>query len=323
MSSTEGTNETSDLARRRRRRRNSLLLVLAVGFLLFGAAAGALYYALRPVTLRIAVGPPGSDDHKLIQAMAEAFASDSRAVRLSPITTDGAVEALALLGTSKTDLAVARGDLEMPADAQTVAIVRKNFVVLWSPSGLPGKGSRKQPVAKIKEIADLAGHRVGVIGRTPVNPALLRIILDASGVEADKVAVTQFATDQTEELARDPALDSFMAVGPLDSKITSDAIAATARARGEPKFLAIDASEALALKHPRYESEEIPPSVFNANPAWPDDKVETVSVSHLIVARKELSETTVAAFFRQLFALRQAIARQVPGVLFNDTATTE
>jgi ATP-dependent DNA ligase len=58
--------------------------------------------------------------------------------------------------------------------------------------------------------------------------------------------------------------------------ITSGAITATARARGEPKFLAIDASEAIALKHPRYESEEIPPSIFNANPAWPTEKVETV-----------------------------------------------
>ena len=309
----DDTNETSEVFRRRRKRRNSLLLLLAAGFLLFGAAAGALYYALRPVTLRIAVGPPGSDDHKLILAMAEAFARDGRAVRLSPITTDGAVEALALLGAAKADLAVARGDLDMPADAQTVAVVRKNFVVLWSPSGLPGKGSRKPPAAKIKEIADLAGHRVGVIGRTPANAALLRILLSISGVAPDKVAVTQFATDQTEELARDPTLDAFMAVGPLDSKITSDAIAATARASGEPKFLAIDASEAIALKHPGYEAEEIPQSVFNAKPAWPDDKVDTISVDHLIVARRALSETTVAAFFRQLFAVRQSLAKQVPG----------
>src|SRR6202049_2738716 len=313
MSSSDGTNETSHAARRRRKRSNSLLLFLAVGFLVLGAAAGALYYALRPVTLRIAVGPPGSDDHKVIQAMAEAFASESRTVRLSPITSDAAVEARALLGAGKARLAVGRGDLEMPADAQTVAIVRKNFVVLWSPSGLAGKNPKRKPAPKIKEIADLAGHRVGVIGRTPANAALLRVILSASGVEADKAAVTQFGTDQIEELARDPTLDAFMAVGPLDSKITSDAIAATARARGEPKFLAIEASEAIALKHPRYESEEIPPSVFNANPAWPDDKVETVSVSHLIVARKALSETTVAAFFRQLFALRQLLAKQVPG----------
>src|SRR5713101_7340947 len=314
---------TSGLPLRRRKRKDNSLLVLAAGLLLFAAAAGALYYALRPVTLRIAVGPRGSDDQKLIQAMAEAFARDSRTVRLSPITTDGAVESLALLGASKADLAVARGDLDMPADAETVAIVRKNFVVLWSPSGLPGRGSKKQPAPKIKELADLAGHRVGVIGRTPANAALLRVILSASGVAPDKVAVTQFATDQNEELARDPSLDAFMAVGPLDSKITSDAIAATARARGAPKFLAVDASEAIALKHPRYESEEIPPSVFNAKPAWPDDKVETVSVSHLIVARKALSETTVAAFFRQLFAVRQLIAGQVPGAAHITKPDTE
>jgi ABC-type nitrate/sulfonate/bicarbonate transport system substrate-binding protein len=200
----------------------------------------------------------------------------------------------------------------MPGNAETVAIVRKNFVVLWSPSGLAGKGSRKQRAPKIKEIADLSGHRVGVIGRTAANVALLRVILNESGVLPDKV-VTQFATSQIEELARDPTIDAFMAVGPLDSKITSEAIAAIARARGDPKFLAIDASEAIALKHPLNESEEIPPSVFNSSPAWPDDKVETVSISHLIVARKSLSETTVAAFVRQLFAVGQSLAKQVPG----------
>ena len=63
-------------------------------------------------------------------------------------------------------------------------------------------------------------------------------------------------------MARDPTIDAFMAVGPLDSKITADAIAATAAARGEPKFLPIDVSEAIAKKHPLYESEEIPGSIF-------------------------------------------------------------
>src|SRR6476659_10089901 len=109
MFSSNSKGETSDAARRRRRRSNTLLLVLAFGFLIFGAASGALYYLLQPVTLRIAVGPPGSDDHNVIKAMGEAFASESRTVRLSPITTDGAVEALALLGAGKADLAVGRG----------------------------------------------------------------------------------------------------------------------------------------------------------------------------------------------------------------------
>jgi TRAP transporter TAXI family solute receptor len=313
MSSSDHPGETSDPSRRRRKRTNSLLLLLAAGLLVFAVAAAALYYVLQPVTLRIAVGPPGSDDQKLIQAMAQAFARDRSSIRLSPITTEGAVQSLAFLGAAKADLAVARADLDMPRDAETVAIVRKNVVVLWSPSGLAGKGARKQPAAKIKAIDDLAGHRVGVIGRTQANVALLRVILTESGVDPDKVAVTQFGTDQIEELARDPAIDAFMAVGPLDSKITAEALAATARARGEPKFLPVDVSDAIALKHPLYESEEIPGSVFNSKPAWPDDKIDTISVSHVIVARHALSETTVAAFARQLFSIRQSLAREAPG----------
>jgi TRAP transporter TAXI family solute receptor len=314
MTASDEVSKTRDLSSRRRKRRNSLLLLLVAGLLGFALAAGALYYALRPVTLRIAVGPPGSDDQKLILALAQSFARNGNGVRLSPITTDGAAESIALLAASKADLAVARGDLEMPADAETVAIVRKNVVVLWSPSGLPGKGSKKQPAPKIKTIDDLAGHRVGIIGRTQANVSLLRVILAESGVAPDKVAVTQFGINQIEELARDPAIDAYMAVGPLHSKITVEALDATARARGEPKFLPIDVSEAIAEKHPLYESEEIPGSIFSASPARPDDKIETVSVNHLIVARRALSETTVGAFARQLFSNRQALARQVPGV---------
>ncbi len=313
MSSSDGTSETRDLSDQRRKTRNSSLLVLAAGLLLFCAAAGTLYYALRPVTLRIAVGPAGSDDQKLVQALAQSFDIDRSAVRLSPITTDGAVESLGLLGAGKADLAVGRGDLDMPRDAETVAIVRKNFVVLWSPSGLAGKGSKRQPAPKIKTLEDLPGHRLGVIGKTPANVALLHVILSESGIAADKVAVTQFGTNQIEELARDRNLDAFMSVGPLDSKITIDALTATARARGAPKFLPIDVSDAIAQKHPLYESEEIPGSIFNSNPAWPDDKIDTVSINHLIVARKALSETTVAELARQLFAVRHEVAKLVPG----------
>jgi TRAP transporter TAXI family solute receptor len=309
MSSSDDPSETP----RGRKRKNSSLLVLAAGLFLFTAVAGAAFMLLRPVTLRIAVGPPESDDQKLIQALAQTFARDGSSVRLAPITTAGPVESTALLGSGKTDLAVTRADLDMPANIEAVAIMRKNFVVLWSPSGLAPKGSKKEPTPKIKAIDGLAGHRVGVIGRTQANVTLLRVILTESGVDPDKVAITQFGTDQITEMAHDPAIDAFMTVGPLDSKITADAIAATARVRGEPKFLPIDVSEAIAQKHPLYESEEIPGSSFSSSPARPDDKIETVSVNHLIVAPHSLSETSVGTFTRQLFAVRQSLARENPG----------
>ena len=138
------------------------------------------------------------------------------------------------------------------------------------------------------------------------------MILKESGIDPDKVAVSQFATDKIGEMARDQTLDAFMAVGPLKSKITVDAIAATATARGEPKFLPIDVGDAISKKSPVYESEEIPGSIFGSSPARPEDKVDTVAVNHLIIAPKSLSDTAVAAFARQLFTNRQQLARELP-----------
>jgi hypothetical protein len=113
-------------------------------------------------------------------------------------------------------------------------------------------------------------------------------------------------------MAKDQSVDAFMAVGPLKSKITVDAIAATATARGEPKFLPIEVAEAISKKNPIYESEEIPASIFGSSPQRPEDKVDTVAVNHLIIAPKSLSDTVVAAFARQLFTNRQQLAREMP-----------
>jgi TRAP transporter TAXI family solute receptor len=311
MSSSHPIAETTSLSPRARRRKNSALLVLAAGLFLFGAAVGATYLLSRPTTLRIAVGPQGSDDQKLIQALAQIFNREASSVRLAPIATDGAAESIALMGSGKADLAVARGDLDMPANAGSVAIVRKNVVVLWAPSGLAAKGSKKEPAPKIKDIGALANHHVGVIGRSQANVTLLRVILRESGVDPDKVAITQFSTAQIADMAKDPTVDAYMTVGPLNSKITADAIAATARTRGEPKFLPIDVSEAIAQRHPLYESEEIPGSSFSSSPARPDDKIETVSVNHLIIAPRTLSETAVGTLTRQLFAVKPALSREI------------
>ncbi len=60
-------------------------------------------------------------------------------------------------------------------------------------------------------------------------------------------------------------------------------------------------------------SEEIPGSTFTTSPARPDDTLETVSVNHLIVAPRSLSETTVGTLTRQIFAAKPDLARQVPG----------
>ncbi|MGX7745104.1 TAXI family TRAP transporter solute-binding subunit [Rhodopseudomonas parapalustris] len=306
MASPDGSR--SDTFRNRRRRNRARFALAAVlTFILVAVGVLALvFYELRPVSLKIAVGPGGGDDLKLVQALAQTFARDRAAVRLVPLVTGGATPSIEAFRDHKADLAVTRADLDLPADAQAVAVLRKNVVVLWAPSSA-GKGKKS-----VKTIADLAGRRVGVIGRTPANVKLFDIILAESGVASDKVQKEQFATGQLAEMARDPSLDAFLAVGPLDSKITGEAIAATAKARGDLRFLPIDIGDAIAKKYPIYESEEIPGSIFSTKPARPEDKVDTVSVNHLIIARQSLSSVTVTKLARQIFAARQQIAREMP-----------
>ena len=72
MPSSDDLIEPGETPPSRGNKKNHGLLVLAIGLFIFAAAAGALYLALRPVTLRIAVGPAGSDDQRLVEALAEA-----------------------------------------------------------------------------------------------------------------------------------------------------------------------------------------------------------------------------------------------------------
>jgi TRAP transporter TAXI family solute receptor len=312
MSTTDRLGGASDLSFRAPRRKSSFFLVLAAGLLLFATLLGVAFIILRPTTLRIAVGPTGSDDQQLIQAMAQTFARDGGGVRLEFVTTAGPVASIAALADGQADLAVARTDEEMPEGTMSVAIMRKNVVVLWAPLGPARKAVRKDKGSKVKTIEDLAGHKVGVVGRTQVNVNLFRVILKESGVDPDKVQVAQFGTDQINEMVRDSSVDAFMTVAPLDSKMTIDAILATARQRGEPTFLSIDVSEAIAAHHPLYESEQIPGSAFTSFPARPDDTVETTGVNHLIVAPKSLSETTVTTLARQIFAAKPSLSSEIP-----------
>src|SRR4051794_20651540 len=151
-------------------KRKMMLITLAGTLALVGAVAGAYYFAMRPVTLRIAVGPPNSDDLKVVQTLTQSFAHSR--VRLRPLQTDGASASAAALGEGKADLAIIRGDLEVPKNPQAVATLRKNVAVLWAPPA--AKGSKAGP--KIAKIQQLAGRRIGVVGRTQANVNLLNLI---------------------------------------------------------------------------------------------------------------------------------------------------
>src|SRR6202140_2399669 len=302
-------------------KRKMMFVTLAGILAVIGAVAGAYDFAMRPVTLRIAVGPANSDDLKVVQALTQAFNQTRGYVRLRPIQTDGADASAQALADGKADLAIIRGDLDVPKNAQAVATLRKNVAVLWVPPPAKGKGKKSGP--KITKIPQLAGRRIGVVGRTPANVNLLKVILQQYGVDPAKVEIVQFPASEAAEPIRNQKADAYLAAGPVNSKITAEAINASTRDGGAPTFLAIDSAEAIAQNHPAYEASEIPAGAFGGSPGRPDEEVKTISFAHHIVARKGLSEPTVAAFTRQLFAIRQTLMAEFPLAAKIETPDTD
>lgn len=285
-----------------------------------GIAAAAYYFAMRPVTLKVAVGPANSDDLKVVQTLVQAFNNQRNSqIRLRPMPTDGASASAQALAEGKADLAIIRGDLEVPKNALAVATLRKNVAVLWVPP--PAKAAKGRKAApKITKIAQLAGRRIGVIGRTQSNVNLLKVILKQYGVDASKVEIVQFPANEAVEAIRGQKADAYLAAGPVNSKITTDAIIASSRDGGAPTILPIDLAEAIAQNHPAYEASEIPAGSFGA---VPEEEVKTISFSHHIVARRGLSESTVGAFTRQLFSIRQTLKNEFPLAAKIETPDTD
>src|SRR5438105_1882217 len=83
--------------------RQRLTFILLAGLLaIVGALVAGYYFAMRPVTLRIAVGPANSDDIKVVQALAQAFNNQTHSqVRLRPVQTDGAAASAQALADGK------------------------------------------------------------------------------------------------------------------------------------------------------------------------------------------------------------------------------
>ena len=162
-----------------------------------------------------------------------------------------------------------------------------------------------------------------MVGRTQANVDLLKVILQQYGVDPNKVEIVQFPVNEAADAIRNQKADAYLAAGPVNSKITADAIAASTRDGGAPTFLAIDSAEAIAQNHPVYEASEIPAGAFGGSPDKPEEEVKTISFSHHIVARRGLSESTIAAFTRQLFAIRQTLKTEFPLAAKIETPDTD
>ncbi len=303
-------------------KRRLTFVTLAGVLAIVGALAAGYYFAMRPVTLRIAVGPANSDDLKVVQNLTQAFNNQRNSVvRLRPVQTDGALASASLLGEGKADLAIIRGDLDVPKNAQAVATLRKNVVVLWVPPAVKTKGKKAAPA--ITKIGQLAGRRIGVVGRTQANVNLLKVILRQYGVDPAKVEIIQFPANEAAEAIRNQKADAYLAAGPVNSKIT--------RTRSPPPRATAARRNSSRSIRPRRSRRTIPPT---RPPTSRPEHLAARRAGPRKRSRRSASRTTSwragalrnrpsPIFTRQLFAIRQTLKNEFPLAAKIETPDTD
>ncbi|WP_099902589.1 TAXI family TRAP transporter solute-binding subunit, partial [Methylobacterium frigidaeris] len=271
-----------------------LLALVATGLL-------AYQWLGQPTTLRVAVGPAGSEDARLIAAVAQSIARTHEDVRLRPVTTSGVAESAGAAEQAKADLAVVRSDVGIPSNTQTLAILHRDAVLLLTTD------------TGLSAVPDLRGKRIGIVRNPAGNARLLASILEHYEVPADAVTTVPLGDGhEAGQALREGRVDAVMVVSPLTGRTAGEVVASITRAGSTPTFIPIGEAAVLARRWPALESVEIARGTFGGTPPRPAETVTTVGVSHRLVAQAHLADSVVSELTRLLFVNRPALAVEVP-----------
>ena len=160
-------------------------LIVAGLLALSGVAATALYIFSQPRTLRLAVGPLGSEDARMAAAFVQGLNRDKASVRLRLILTEGSEDSARKVDSGEAELAMLRPDIAAPSTADTVLITRRTypFFITTKETG-------------ISRIADLRGRRVGVTRNPAGNTTLLKRVLAQYEVRPEEIEIVGLTQEE-------------------------------------------------------------------------------------------------------------------------------
>ena len=279
-------------------------MILAVGGLavvLLGIGAAAFWYE-RPTVLTVAVSQADTDDMGLMNAVATQLKRGRKTIRLRIIPAINSSDASSLVESGKAELAVVRTDIAIPGNAQTVVILHRDAAIMVAPAS-----------GDVKELSDLAGHRIGIVENGPGNKRLLEIALAQNDMREDSVAVDSLEIGEVAEAIRSKRVDAVMMVDTVSSLPLHDLVKAVMTAGGGPPvFLSVAEAGAIAQRSSSYDSSEIVRGAFGGAPPRPADEFDTLSVTHRLVATETLDDNPITELTRFLLSERTALASAAP-----------
>lgn len=276
-----------------------LLRLLAGIFTVLALAIALGLYLSMPTTLRIAVGPDGTEQTRFVLAVQRAMIDTRQPFRLHVRTVSSSSDASKLLDKHLVDLAVARSDDPTSNEGRSIAILQKRsiIVVVRKDSGITG-------------VTDLHGRNVAVVGEADSSLPLIARIFAHYEIPPEEVKLKEMRPADVASAMADGLLDAFILVIDPNSRMPRRILAEiTDKLKIPLVFTGMPASEALAFRFRDLVSTEIPAGVFGGTPPRPDAAINTVAISYELIATERMSDTTATALTKSLLDLRTRLRR--------------
>ena len=275
--------------------------------------ATAWYRLSRPTVLTVAVGPADFDDAALISAFARKFVAGGAPVRLSIVPSSGPTDAMERLKKGEAQLAVVRSDGNGSEQAQAVALLHTDPVVIVAAEK-----------TGVESFGDLKGKTIGVIGPPGANDSLLRTLRQHYRAPGETRTLAPVPLEVSTAI-RTRAVDALLFVVPTTRGVNLGESWAAVRSASRRKlaFVSLDEAEALVAANPAYESGEIEAGQFGGSPSLPEESVTTITVATYLVANRNVSADAITVLTRTLFQERQAVSGEAPIANLIKAASTE
>jgi len=282
--------------------RQPTLTFLAAVLALVGVGSVIVYWATLPTTWRVAVGPVSNENVRIMSAAVQTLQRERESFRLKLVLTEGSAQSAAALEEGKADLAVVRTDNAYPRNGAAVAVMNIDHVALIAPKG-----------SGIERFSDLKGKTVALARNNGANLRLFRLLAAQAGLEEGDVAIDAGRLQDIRSALDQGRAHAVFAVGPTAGRLLNDMVnIVTEAGQGEIVFVPIPQTTAIEQRNPLIEADTLVRGLFGGPTPRPADDVPTVTVSHQLLASKNLADAQVADFTRVILNAKPQIAVEAP-----------
>jgi len=269
-------------------------------------------------TLRVSTGPALEGGPLFLTAINQVFAEERPHVKLQRVQHDTMEASAKSLENGEADLAIVRSDIAMPKNGLTIAIFRRDSLVLAVPAHSP-----------VDNLQALAGKKVGLLKEgTPEQDERLERLLDAMlgfyNISTPRVGRQFLSADELGAAIVKKQIAGVLALGPEGPGSITRVIAAITHAtKAPPKLVGDKQAEAIAKRLPGVESTEIPAGAFGGIDPLPEEDLGTLAVTYRLVARYSLPDFVAGEVARLVMLAKARLISSSPLALQIEAPDTE